>query len=133
MRPKLVRALLTLVAVVVTWLVAPSAFAATSRAPVCDPRGAIGFAPNPQLQDVQQSLDAPADEDACGGSEENLRHAERDRAPRGAEGTSSSDPTIARSAGAIVAPLSTRVPAPEASARGARPAHALALERPPRA
>lgn len=30
-------------------------------APVCDPRGAIGFAPPPQIQDLELSLDIPAD------------------------------------------------------------------------
>lgn len=30
-------------------------------APVCDPRGAIGFAPPPQIQNAELSLDVPAD------------------------------------------------------------------------
>jgi len=30
-------------------------------APVCDPRGAVGFAPPPQIQDAELSLDIPAD------------------------------------------------------------------------
>ncbi|MBX3208604.1 MAG: hypothetical protein KF764_26460 [Labilithrix sp.] len=32
-----------------------------AMAPVCDPRGAIGFAPPPQIQDLELSLDIPAD------------------------------------------------------------------------
>lgn len=34
---------------------------ARALAPVCDPRGAIGFAPPPQIQDLELSLDVPAD------------------------------------------------------------------------
>jgi hypothetical protein len=135
MRPKLVRALLTLVTLVVAWLVAPtSAFAMTTRAPVCDPRGAIGFAPHPQLQDPEQTLDVPEASDDCAKSSDDDRlHADRDRGPRGPETASTSDPTIHRSPGVLTSPSSVRVPAPAAAERGARPAHTLALERPPRA
>ena len=59
------RALLAIATLVVVWLVvAPStAFAASplSGAPICDPRGAITFAPPPQIQDTETSLDIPAD------------------------------------------------------------------------
>lgn len=62
---RVLRALLTVATLVVVWLVvAPrSAFAATplSGAPICDPRGAITFAPPPQIQDAELSLDIPAD------------------------------------------------------------------------
>lgn len=45
----------------VVCLVTSPARAWSSRAPVCDPRGAIGFAPPPQIQDAELSLDIPAD------------------------------------------------------------------------
>jgi hypothetical protein len=61
MSRKLLHAFVTLATFLVAWLVAPSASATPNRAPVCDPRGAIGFAPPPQIQDTEQSLDIPAD------------------------------------------------------------------------
>lgn len=45
----------------VVWLVVSPASALPNRAPVCDPRGATGFAPPPQFQDLELSLDIPAD------------------------------------------------------------------------
>ena len=45
----------------VVWLVVSPASALPNRAPVCDPRGAVGFAPPPQFQDLERSLDIPAD------------------------------------------------------------------------
>lgn len=56
--------MLVLATLVVVWLlVAPSQAFALPRnaAPVCDPRGAITFAPPPQIQDAELSLDIPAD------------------------------------------------------------------------
>ena len=61
MRRKLLQTLLTVVTFTIVWLVASPARASTDRAPVCDPRGAIGFAPPPQIQDEERSLDIPAD------------------------------------------------------------------------
>jgi hypothetical protein len=60
-RRKLLQALLAGATLLVVWLVVSPAAAASSRAPVCDPRGAIGFAPPPQIQDPELSLDIPAD------------------------------------------------------------------------
>jgi hypothetical protein len=46
-----------------------------STAPVCDPRGAITFAPPPQIQDSEQSLDIPDIDCANKGMESNdARH-----------------------------------------------------------
>lgn len=42
----------------VVWLVVSPARA---MAPLCDPRGATGFAPPPQIQNEELSLDIPAD------------------------------------------------------------------------
>lgn len=64
MRRRLLRTLLLIATVTVAWLlVAPSQAFALPRnvAPVCDPRGAITFAPPPQIQDAELSLDIPAD------------------------------------------------------------------------
>lgn len=51
-------ALLAVATFAVVWLVVSPA---SAMAPVCDPRGAIGFAPPPQIQDAELSLDIPAD------------------------------------------------------------------------
>jgi hypothetical protein len=61
MRRKLLHALLAVATFTVVWLVTSPAIAFTTRAPLCDPRGAIGFAPPPQIQDAELSLDIPAD------------------------------------------------------------------------
>ena len=69
--------LLAVATFTVVWLVVSPASAATmststitksgwnvpvhTMAPVCDPRGAIGFAPPPQIQDEELSLDIPPD------------------------------------------------------------------------
>lgn len=42
----------------VVWLVVSPAHA---LAPICDPRGAVGFAGPPQYQDEERSLDIPVD------------------------------------------------------------------------
>ena len=68
MSRKLLQVLVTLATFMVAWLVTSPASAVTNRAPVCDPRGAIGFAPPPQIQDVELSLDIPAD---CGTTDVN--------------------------------------------------------------
>jgi len=51
-------ALLAVATFAVVWLVVSPA---SAMAPVCDPRGAVGFAPPPQIQDAELSLDIPAD------------------------------------------------------------------------
>jgi hypothetical protein len=57
-RRKLLSALLAVATFAVVWLVVSPA---SAMAPVCDPRGAVGFAPPPQIQDEELSLDIPAD------------------------------------------------------------------------
>jgi hypothetical protein len=60
MARKLLRVLIALTTFVVVWLVAQPARAAES-APLCDARGAITFAPPPQIQDEERSIDIPVD------------------------------------------------------------------------
>ena len=64
MRTRALRLLLTLTTLVVVWLVASPAMASegtlaslANKAPLCDPRGAITFAPPPQMQEPTSSLD----------------------------------------------------------------------------
>ncbi len=60
MQRRLLRAIVAIATFAVVWLVVSPASARES-APMCDPRGAITFAPPPQIQDEERSLDIPAD------------------------------------------------------------------------
>ena len=55
-----------LLSAVVVTLVVLLPRVASAAAPLCDPRGAVGFAPPPQLQDPEQSLDLGLDDASCG-------------------------------------------------------------------
>ncbi len=62
--PRTVKALVFVATLCAAWLVA---FPARADAPQCDRRGAITFAPAPQLQAIQLSIDVGPDAtDACG-------------------------------------------------------------------
>jgi len=58
MSPRFLRILLALTTFALVWVVVKPAYAA---APLCDPRGATMFAPPPQIQDTEQSLDVVPD------------------------------------------------------------------------
>lgn len=124
----LLRAFVTLATFAVVWLVACPAQAA---APVCDPRGAIMFAPAPQMQDLEQSMDVVA---PCDGRAEDPLAARQVAPQRGPQiDLSSSHEQVTTNAFVIplVAPLA-RLAAPEPVL--ARPPSGVrsALERPPR-
>ena len=129
MPSRLFRAFVTLATLAVVWLVASPAQAA---APVCDPRGAIMFAPAPQMQDPEQSLDVVAPCDGRADDPLAGRHVVPRRGTALDFSSSSQDPAIAgRFFVPLAAPLA-RLPAPEAAL--ARPPNGVrsALERPPR-
>ncbi len=114
----------------------PALPAPRNAAPLCDPRGATMFAPPPQLQDVEQSLEVSRD-CAREGGPLRLRdghQVERHRAPSPGPGEmTSQEPTI----GGCVLPIGcgegVRVPAPDADRDRSRPGHRTLPERPPRA
>lgn len=63
-RRSFLRAILAAATFTVVWLIVTPASATMTpsrAAPVCDPRGAITFAPPPQIQDTETSLDIPPD------------------------------------------------------------------------
>ena len=63
---RLVRLIVAFAAALAAWLVVTPALAGSGMsAPQCDARGAITFAPPPQLQPAQQSIDATDDELSC--------------------------------------------------------------------
>lgn len=170
MRSRLLRALLTLAAFVAAWFVVspaqageiattamanasfvpaslappaplPEAEPPSSRAPLCDPRGATTFAPPPQMQEVEATLDTGLTLDDC------FDDAGADPARRGARASYRSGraplPIDAFSASTDAAVLSTAVllaavwreltPAPAASTPCFRPGIRSTVDRPPRA
>jgi len=123
----LLRAFVTLATFAVVWFVASPAQAA---APVCDPRGAIMFAPPPQMQDPEQSLDVVA---PCDHAEDPFvaRQVTPQRGPQ-IDLSSSQEPVTPN---AFVVPLSPpleRIAAPEEALPRAPAGVRSALERPPR-
>jgi hypothetical protein len=124
----LLRVFVTLTTFVVVWFVASPAQAA---APVCDPRGAIMFAPPPQMQDPEQSLDVVA---PCDGRSEDPLAARTVGPQRGPQldFSSSQEPMTSSTLVVALAPPLARIAAPEHAL--ARPPSGVrsALERPPR-
>lgn len=128
-RVKLVRALVAVATFAVVWLVVSPASALPRRAPVCDPRGAIGFAPPPQFQDLELSLDVPPE---C--VDDGLFDARSVVPGRSAQVdfSISHDPLLATSP-VVAAPAAAERLGARASERGGpRAAIRSPLERPPR-
>ena len=123
---RLLRIFVTLATFTVVWMVASPAQAA---APLCDPRGAIMFAPPPQMQDPEQSLDVVA---PCDPREDPF--AIHQVGPQRGSQIQISFSQEPATTSAFVVPLSpplARLAAPEAAL--ARPPNGVrsALERPP--
>jgi hypothetical protein len=131
MRSRLIRALLTVAVFAMVWLVAAPAFAST-RAPVCDPRGATTFAPPPQLQDLEQSLDVVEPEDCAARSEETRHVTSPKRAPRVVP-SAGQEPATAGPPLPVACAESERLSAPVAKVPTSSPGYRTPLERPPRA
>lgn len=135
MRRRLARILVAVATVVVVWLlVAPSQAFALPRngAPVCDPRGAITFAPPPQIQDAELSLDIPPDCFDLAAIDfrlvKNVDHG-RSAPPE----LSSSQESMTGAAPILLGlEFSERLPAPSVVERAPRAADRESLERPPR-
>lgn len=128
--------LTTFVVVTLAWaFAAPDAQASVlNRAPVCDPRGAITFAPPPQMQDPTQSLDVVTNDDDCSESPLDKKHVVPSRAPRGEGGPPAQEPALSEPLTLLTGDLAGQrlaVPTPEDSF--ARPGYRVDFERPPRA
>ena len=161
-RIRLIRAFVTLTTLAVVWLVAAPAFAQnasafspsapmstmpapvvddsvppTSRAPLCDPRGATTFAPPPQMQDVEVSLDTGLTLDDCVASNERtsrLGHrAAPGRAPIPLDASASSDAAVVTAVATLAAAARELLPVPVASTVCPRPGIRSTVDRPPRA
>lgn len=127
----LLRVFVTLATLLVAWLVTSSAGAA-EKAPVCDPRGAIAFAPPPQIQDLEQSIDIVTNDDDCTADPLSVRNVAPDRAPV-IDGFVGQDSALPSSLPVLPAPSGERLAPPPVGTDGGRPGFASSLERPPRA
>ena len=109
---------------------------ATSKAPLCDPRGAITFASAPQMQDVEVTLDTGLTLDDCFGATrgDDLNRVAPGRAPLPSDASSaSSDAAVLRAAVVLAAPARELLPAPGPSTTCSRPGIRSTVDRPPRA
>ena len=151
LRIRLLRALLTLTTLVVVWFVTSPARAAAapsnidppasiprlSGAPLCDPRGATTFAPPPQMQDVEVSLDAGLTLDDCmigaSGSARCVLPAESP-VPTGPSASSDSvSDSLITAVATLAAVGRDLLPAPAAGPFCPRPGFHSTVDRPPRA
>lgn len=105
-----------------------------TRAPLCDPRGAITFAPAPQMQDVEASLDTGLTLDDCMSTATGeSRHASRAPAPIPADSWSAPSDVAVTTAVATLARASRElIPAPAESTSCSRPGFRSTVDRPPR-
>lgn len=137
-RSRLLRTLFTLTTLIVVWLVASPALASTetlaNKAPLCDPRGAVTFAPPPQMQELEVSLDIGVFDDcSSSGSDADTRHADSGRPPVQIDASTSREPLTHAATTPVVGPASVLVPAPAASEVCSRPGVRSTVDRPPRA
>jgi hypothetical protein len=122
------RLIVAIAAALGVWLVAMPAFAGMS-APQCDPRGAITFAPPPQLQPPEQSLDAFDPTPTC---------IEKLVADAGVEQgnvplpSSAPEPALAASTPAVPPALPASILPADVPRDEARPGVRARLDRPPR-
>jgi hypothetical protein len=131
LRHRLLRVLVTLTTFVVVWLVAHPAMA-MDGAPVCDPRGAANFAPPPQFQDPEQSLDIVTNDDDCTSSPLETRHVVPRHAPPIDAPSTSQEPAAAGAAIVVPRGAGDLLPAPDACEVTPRSGFRGAVERPPR-
>lgn len=103
-------------------------------APVCDPRGATMFAPPPQLQDPEQSLDVDgcADAEAFAALLRDGHQVDRGSVPAGEGAVHAQEPLVGGHALPIGRGEGVRVPAPEPAHPWRLPGHRTPLDRPPR-
>jgi hypothetical protein len=129
MLPRWVRLVVAFATAVAVWAIATPARA---EAPLCDPRGATGVAPPPQLQMPMTSIDVGPPAEDCSELISVTVAAEDGRAPDPAPPSASQDPLVAHPAAEV----------PEAGLSGfayredvvlhARPGERSRVDRPPR-
>lgn len=128
MRRLVYRLVLSLVAAFAVMALAREAKAATSDAPQCDARAATTFAPAPQLQDPETSMDLR--EGPCGIEVDLSRAARPDRSISWTPDVQ--EPVALAARPRVFAPRGARVPAPSAETARVPDAPHVRLDRPPR-
>jgi hypothetical protein len=86
------RLFVTVAAAFAVWAVATPAWAA---APMCDPRGATGIAPAPQLQQPQTSIDVASPDEECADVAAVTTTLDSGRAPEPTPPQAAQDPVVA--------------------------------------
>ena len=137
---RLFHVLLMITAALAVWIVSERVASASTesmsnKAPLCDARGAITFAPPPQMQDPLLSLDIDVNVDCFGpATPGETRHATNGHAPVPVDAAAVSREPLGHAATVVVGRASSeRVPAPDASTLCSRPGHRSTVDRPPRA
>jgi hypothetical protein len=124
------RIFVTLATFLVVWI-ATSAASAAEKAPVCDPRGAIAFAPPPQIQDLEQSIDVVTNDDDCTASPLSVRNVTPDRAPA-FDGFGAQDSALPALLSLVTSFEGERLVWPDPARSPRRPGFTSSIERPPR-
>jgi hypothetical protein len=115
---------------------APEPVLPFGRAPLCDPRGATTFAPPPQMQDAEVTLDTGLTAEDClrGQGDERAHRVAPGRAPLpSAAASSSTDAAVISAVPRLVASGHARSPAPIASLARGPCGIPSTIDRPPRA
>ena len=103
---------------------------ATTKAPLCDPRGAITFASAPQMQDLEVTLDTGLTLDDCFGA---AHGTDANQAAGSRRAPLPSDAAVLRAAVVLAAPGRELLPVPGPSTTCSRPGVRSTVDRPPRA
>jgi hypothetical protein len=124
-----VRLVVAFATAVAVWAIATPARA---EAPLCDPRGATGVAPPPQLQMPMTSIDVSAPVEDCSELISMTVAAEDGRAPEPAPPSASQDPVVVDSAAQVPAVALSGYAYREEVVLHARPGERSRVDRPPR-
>ena len=116
-------------AALAVWAIASPAFAA---APLCDPHGATGIAPAPQLQQPETSIDVGEAPDECGNTCEATATIDDGRAPEPAPPGAGQDPLVPSAAPAILPAVSVESFARDGVSGSGRAGARSRVDRPPR-
>jgi hypothetical protein len=116
-------------AALAVWAIATPAFAA---APLCDPRGATGIAPAPQLQQPETSIDVGQAADECDVFVVGTESVDHGRAPQPVPPGAEMDPSVAGIVAAVAPAVSVESFARDGTPGSARAGARSRVDRPPR-
>jgi hypothetical protein len=117
-------------AALAVWAIATPAFAA---APLCDPHGATGIAPAPQLQEPERSIDVGDAPDDCGAFVVSAESVDDGRAPEPTPPAAVQDQLVPSETPAIAPATSEGSFARDGTSGSERAGARSRVDRPPRA